>query len=475
MKTVGRLHEINDSNRSAVFILSTGALDRDGETVDPHGGDFEDYRKNPVVIFNHNTDDLPIGISAEPDGKLAIWEGEHDGKPALFGRAYFSSANPKGQLVFDMVKEGTLRGCSISFMPLGEPTVNAVGGKHYSKWKLLEWSVCPVGSNPDAIKLKLKGLPMKRKIWTCKNRAWLKSEDGPVGNALKQYLEERGLDDIQVSDTEPDGDEWTEETLEPEKAKGGDEYRPVQSQSGKYYVVDRNNKPIAGPFPDLWKARSYALEANHSMVSYSADDGIEKSGNKYRVVQSQSGKYYVVDQNNKPIAGPFPDAWKARSYELEANHSMVSYSADDGIEKAQQIRQVGGKWAIFDTWDNRQVGGWHNSKEDAERFMKENDEAAQAFASRRRPKKLSKNERSQLEELTKFLDETADAAGIPSHVSAALKWHSTKAKELTPDQDKVVEEPLTDEDEEKLELAIKELEDGEGRLKSALFRATGLS
>lgn len=157
----GQLIGTDDGEHTATFILTTETTDRDGETVDPSGGDFKDYEKNPVVAFNHNTDDFPIGRTVK------LWNeevGEGTGypqaggkkRPALLGKVQFSKANPKGDLAYQMVKEGTLTGCSISFLPQGNPEKNANGGNHYPKWKLLEWSVCPVGSNPDAIKLKKK-------------------------------------------------------------------------------------------------------------------------------------------------------------------------------------------------------------------------------------------------------------------------------------------------------------------------------
>lgn len=211
----GTLYKTDASERSATFVLSTEATDRDGETVNPEGGNFDDYAKNPVVAFNHNTDDFPIGTSGTPDGKVAIWveEVEVDGKrkPALLGKCFFSEANPKGQLAFDMVEEGTLRGCSISFLPIGQPSKNANGGNHYEQWKLLEWSICPIGSNADAVKLskRLKSANKSvviqhrdgQRYWSDARKDWVPSLGSPtmyrsvadasaavIGNDLDDYV-----------------------------------------------------------------------------------------------------------------------------------------------------------------------------------------------------------------------------------------------------------------------------------------------
>lgn len=147
---------IDDENRVVTYVMSTEDEDRDGETVNPEGGDFSQFQINRVVSFNHDTDTFPVG-------KLLKWwndyvgEGtEYDTIPgpkrmALLGNVYFSKENPQGDLAFRMVKEGTLGGGSISFLPDGETSKNAKGGNHYDHWKLLEFAICSLGSNPYAV------------------------------------------------------------------------------------------------------------------------------------------------------------------------------------------------------------------------------------------------------------------------------------------------------------------------------------
>ncbi len=155
-----RLISTDDENRSAVFLLTNGSVDRDGETVDPEGADLSDYSKNSVVAFNHSTDNFPIGMMHPLDpgysGAPEIWLDDVDGQKALLGRVYFSKENPQGDLAYRMVREGSLKGGSISFLPNGGTQKNDSGGNHYSKWRLLEFSVCPLPSNPDALRMSKK-------------------------------------------------------------------------------------------------------------------------------------------------------------------------------------------------------------------------------------------------------------------------------------------------------------------------------
>ena len=56
--------ETNDVDRDArtvVATINTDAVDRYMTVVDPSGAQLENYRKNPVVLFNHGDGSTPIG------------------------------------------------------------------------------------------------------------------------------------------------------------------------------------------------------------------------------------------------------------------------------------------------------------------------------------------------------------------------------------------------------------------------------
>ena len=43
------------------FVASTANPDRYGDVVDQKGWDLRAYNRNPVVLFNHNPSQMPIG------------------------------------------------------------------------------------------------------------------------------------------------------------------------------------------------------------------------------------------------------------------------------------------------------------------------------------------------------------------------------------------------------------------------------
>ena len=47
------------------FVISNGSIDRDFDTINPDGWNLENYRKNPVVLWNHEWDDPPVAKSLE--------------------------------------------------------------------------------------------------------------------------------------------------------------------------------------------------------------------------------------------------------------------------------------------------------------------------------------------------------------------------------------------------------------------------
>ncbi len=142
-------------------VLTTRTPDRQGDIVDPTGGDFSEHRTNPVVMFHHGKDHrLPIGKAEDANGNYTVrLVKAHDGD-LLLGTTYFAQSNAFAQDVFKLVAEDVLRGVSIGFDPLThEDAVEELGASpildrpalHFKGWKLLEYSHTPIGVNRDAL------------------------------------------------------------------------------------------------------------------------------------------------------------------------------------------------------------------------------------------------------------------------------------------------------------------------------------
>jgi hypothetical protein len=160
--TVGTVFEVDTAKMSASAIISTPAVDRVGDSMDPLGCDLTQYRLNPVVFWNHAFDGFtkPIGISENSSGELQIFpSGEN-----IKATCYFTNKFLEAEQIFDLVNEKTIRATSIRFDPIGSPSRSG-GVQRFSKWYLLEWSWVPIGCNPEAVQQVLaKGYLAGRRI-----------------------------------------------------------------------------------------------------------------------------------------------------------------------------------------------------------------------------------------------------------------------------------------------------------------------
>jgi len=89
------LKEVSLKDGTAVGLITTDTVDRYREIVDPGGAQLEHFRRNPVVLLNHNSWGVPIGknlwtknegrgilaktqFAPTPEGRdvLALYEGD---------------------------------------------------------------------------------------------------------------------------------------------------------------------------------------------------------------------------------------------------------------------------------------------------------------------------------------------------------------------------------------------------------------
>lgn len=130
--------------RKVGFVISTAAVDRDGDTIDPKGWDLTNYMKNPTVLWAHDYSRPPVGkavnIQATKDGLRA----DVEFLPA--------GMDPFADMIHDMVKGGFLNATSVGFK--GKDFSRSKDRDHgydFKSQELLEFSIVPVPSNPEAL------------------------------------------------------------------------------------------------------------------------------------------------------------------------------------------------------------------------------------------------------------------------------------------------------------------------------------
>jgi len=127
------------------IVGSTGAIDRDGEVIDPKGWVLKNFKKNPVILPAHDYRQPAIGKAKSVklvDGKLVF-------------RVEFppEGVNPLADVYRKLYKLGFMRASSVGFIPLewkdGDPQKGI--RRIYTKQELLELSLVSVPANPEAL------------------------------------------------------------------------------------------------------------------------------------------------------------------------------------------------------------------------------------------------------------------------------------------------------------------------------------
>jgi phage head maturation protease len=142
---------VNPSSREIVAVISTDAVDRDGEVVLPNGLEKAQYSGNPVVLYGHDSSSLPIGKT--------LWI-KSDGNKVI-AKYRVSDKTQFARDVFGLLQDGILRAHSIGFTEhdSSPPTTKEIetrpdwkdARKVIRSWSLLEFSVVPIPCNPEAL------------------------------------------------------------------------------------------------------------------------------------------------------------------------------------------------------------------------------------------------------------------------------------------------------------------------------------
>lgn len=131
--------------RSADFIASTDAIDSHGDIIDQESWRLEHFLANPIVLYGHQSSELPIGKATSTVVR--------NGQLETTIRFASAEANPRAEEVWRLVQEGVLRAVSVGFLPT-DGKYEMRDGKDVFVWRapvLKEISVVPVPANHEAL------------------------------------------------------------------------------------------------------------------------------------------------------------------------------------------------------------------------------------------------------------------------------------------------------------------------------------
>ena len=269
-----RTEPASSKKEKVSFVASSATPDRYGDIIDQKGWILENYKKNPVVLLNHDSNQLPIG-----KGNVYIRNDK------LTIDVEFDSEDPRAKEVERKAKKGFMNAVSVGFRPLESksrselPTDNKYYGQrgmYYSKAELLEVSIVTIPANGEATMLEQKfynamkeeilrevksaiqdNLIVNKHILNVKEEAdryiveFAKPEMKMEEDAMKEEEEERAMDKEEEEDKEMDKEEEEKEMDEEE-----DKYHDEDSEDKD---MDSDDDTEEKSFNDLIEAFAYIL------------------------------------------------------------------------------------------------------------------------------------------------------------------------------------------------------------------------
>jgi HK97 family phage prohead protease len=142
------IHKTHASKADGLdFVLSDESVDRMGEIITAGGWELANFKKNPVALFNHNSN-FPIGK----------WKGLNARNGELRGHLELAPAGTSERIdeIRKLVEAGILQAVSVGFHPLKKEPMDDKADKYfgpfkYLKQELLETSLVSVPANPNAV------------------------------------------------------------------------------------------------------------------------------------------------------------------------------------------------------------------------------------------------------------------------------------------------------------------------------------
>lgn len=136
-------------SRTLTFTISTPAVDRMGDTIAISGWNLDNYRRNPVILWAHDSADFPVAKSNK------IWiEGDKLKSEAEFIPADNAATGRHAEGILQLYKGGFLSATSVGFMPTKYAFTDDPKrrfGIDFLEQELLEYSLVTVPANAEAL------------------------------------------------------------------------------------------------------------------------------------------------------------------------------------------------------------------------------------------------------------------------------------------------------------------------------------
>jgi hypothetical protein len=160
------------------FVISDESENGYGLIVLTSGINTEQFKKNPVMFYNHNRE----------GGVIGRWDNVRKDGDKLLATPIFDESDENGSKIAKKVQDGFIRAASI-----GIDVTQIEKDKTITTCELIECSICDIPSNGNALMLYHQGNPVKDRN-TCIKLKLIKGQSIMSEDELKKILEALGLE-----------------------------------------------------------------------------------------------------------------------------------------------------------------------------------------------------------------------------------------------------------------------------------------
>lgn len=183
MVSFGHVREVDTAARRVRAIISTSDLARDGAIIETSGWRFENYDRNPVVLWDHDRSRPPIA-RAVPTERVVTEREVID--------VHEFAQHAQAQLVWELVRDGFVNALSVSWRP-GKTEVRRLNGQEVLVFtdghELLEVSYVTVGADPGALVLRADGATVPQMLEELARQSACREEGAATARAVRRIRE----------------------------------------------------------------------------------------------------------------------------------------------------------------------------------------------------------------------------------------------------------------------------------------------
>jgi hypothetical protein len=309
------------------FVLTDESVNTYGFRVLLSGGDLDQFLRNPVLYFNHDDWDAPIGM----------WENTTISDDRILSWPVFDLEDESGKKIAGKVERGFLKMASIGIIVnewSDDPAYMLPGqtGPTAVKWRLREASIVGIGSNHNAIRLydKDDNLLSDDQI--------IKLFDNSVGGnppQIKTTMKKELLDILKLSD----------------KATEDDVFASVKKLQDEKTQMDSDLANLAKEKKELSDKISKMEEAEKTAKKKEAEQLVDKAirdGKLNAAAKEETLKFFDAnfDAAKKMIEG-IPGNPSIKDQLEDADKSELQKLSDkswDELDKSGQLQKLKDKY-----------------------------------------------------------------------------------------------------------------------------------